>query len=278
MALSTQRREELEALCQKFRIDLIRQLHSAQTGHPGGSLSVCEILTTLFFEKAKSNPTSPRDPSRDRIILSKGHAAPMLYRILAEKGFFPVEDFAGLRQYGSHLQGHPCPSHTPGVEIPSGPLGLGLSAGVGMALSLRLDRNPAHVYVILGDGELNEGCIWEAAMSAAKFGLNNLTAIVDRNHVQLDGTSDAIMPLGDVAAKWRAFGWETLECDGHDVDALCTTIDAAKTTMGKPAVIVAECVKGKGVPFMEGKNTWHGNPIGKEQYAEAMGALAGGKA
>lgn len=275
MALSSQRREELEALCQKFRIDLIRQLHAVQTGHPGGSLSVCEILTALYFEKANTNPASPRDPSRDRIILSKGHAAPMLYRVLGEKGFFPLDDFAKLRQYGCHLQGHPCSAHTPGVEIPSGPLGLGLSAGIGMALSLRLDRNPARVYVVLGDGELNEGGVWEAAMCAAKYKLDNLLAIVDYNHVQLDGTSDAIMPLGDLAAKWRAFGWETLPCDGHDISALCETIDAARKIKAKPSVIIAESVKGKGVPFMEGKNTWHGNPIGKEQFAEAMVALGG---
>lgn len=275
MPLSQQRRTELEALCQKFRIDLIKQLHLTQTGHPGGSLSVCEILTTLYFEKANINPLFPRDPSRDRIILSKGHAAPMLYRILAEKGFFPLDDFAGLRQFGCHLQGHPCSAHTGGVEIPSGPLGLGLSAGIGMALSLRLDANPARVYVILGDGELNEGCIWEAAMSAAKFKVDNLVAIVDYNHVQLDGTSDAVMPLGDLAAKWRAFGWEALGCDGHDVASLSDALDASRRITGKPCVILAESVKGKGVPFMEGKNTWHGNPIGREQYEEAMVALGG---
>jgi Transketolase, N-terminal subunit len=275
MALSTQRIDELRALCQKFRIDLIRQLHSVQTGHPGGSLSVCEILTVLYFEKAKVTPASPCDPSRDRIILSKGHAAPMLYRILAEKGFFPHEDFAGLRRFGCHLQGHPCSKHTPGVEIPSGPLGLGLSAGIGMALSLRLSENPARVYVVLGDGELNEGCVWEAAMSANKYKLDNLTAIVDYNHIQLDGTSDDIMPMGDLAAKWRAFGWEVVSCDGHNIAAISNAIDICQRIEGRPAVILAESVKGKGVSFMEGKNSWHGSPINDEQYAVAMEELGG---
>lgn len=277
MAMTPQRTDELKALCRTFRTDLIQRLHATQTGHPGGSLSVCEILTTLYFEKAQVNPSDPRDASRDRIILSKGHAAPMLYLALAENGFFPREDFAGLRQFGSHLQGHPCSRHTPGVEIPSGPLGMGLSAGVGMALSLRLDKNPAMVFAILGDGELNEGTIWEAAMSAAKYGLDNLVAIVDYNHVQLDGTSDAIMPLGDLGAKWRAFGWEAIGCDGHDIPALCDAIDAATAVRGKPCVIIAETVKGKGVSFMEGKNVWHGSPINDEQCRTALNDL-GGKA
>lgn len=275
MAPDARRLAELGSLCQKFRTDLIRQLHAVQTGHPGGSLSVCEILTTLFFEKAKVNPKFPRDPQRDRIILSKGHAAPMLYRILAELGFFPLEDFARLRQFGCHLQGHPCPEHTPGVELPSGPLGMGLSAGLGMALSLRLDNNPARVFVVLGDGELNEGCIWEAAMCAAKFRLDRLTAIVDYNHVQLDGASEEIMPMGDLAAKWRSFGWEVLECDGHDIACLCDSIDAAAKTCGKPTVILADSVKGKGVSFMEGKSAWHGSPINREQFETAMAELGG---
>ncbi len=275
MPLSDQRVAELNALCRTFRRSVITQLHRIQTGHPGGSLSVCEILTVLYFEKARVDAANPCDPLRDRILLSKGHAAPMLYRILAEKGFFPLADLERLRQFGCHLQGHPCTEGTPGVELPSGPLGIGLSAGLGKAIALRLDHNPARVYVVLGDGELNEGTVWEAAMSGAKFKLDHVTAIVDRNRVQLDGTSDEIMPLDDLAAKWAAFGWRVICCDGHDVRALDAAIDAAHAVEGRPAVILADTVKGKGVSFMEGKSLWHGNPISDSQYQTAMAELGG---
>jgi len=268
---------ELNQMCKQMRVDLIKLLHGIQTGHPGGSLSVCEILAALYFEAASVDPKNPKWAGRDRIILTKGHAAPMLYFMLAEKGFFPKEDLACLRQMGSHLQGHPCAKATPGVEISSGPLGVGLSAAVGMALSLRLDKNPATVYAILGDGELNEGTVWEACMSAAKFKLDNLVAIVDVNRVQLDGTCDDIMPMGDLRAKFEAFGFEVLACDGHDIVALCDTMAKAKTVSGKPCVILADTVKGKGVSFMEGQNAWHGAPIGKEHLETAMNDL-GGKA
>lgn len=275
MTLSAQRTDELNALCKKFRIDVLSLLYKIQTGHPGGSLSVCEILTALYFEKTNTNGATPKDTNRDRILLSKGHAAPMLYRILAEKGYFPIGDLQGLRQLGSHLQGHPSNRETKGIEAPSGPLGLGLGVGVGMALSLRLDLNPARVYVILGDGELNEGTIWESAMCAYKYNLDNLTVIVDRNHVQLDGTTEDIMPLIDVAKKFSAFGFNVLECDGHDISAICHSIDTAKATKAVPTVIVANTVKGKGVSFMEGKNSWHGSPISEELLAAAMKELGG---
>lgn len=275
MPVSPQKAAELNALCRVFRKDVLTQLHAIQTGHPGGSLSVCEILTVLYFQQAFVDAQDPKNPGRDRIILSKGHAAPMLYRILAEKGFFPREDLARLRQLGCHLQGHPCAEKTPGVELPSGPLGLGLSAALGMALALRLDHNPARVFVVIGDGELNEGTIWEAAMSGAKFKLDQVTAIIDRNHVQMDGTSDEIMPLFDLAAKWKAFGWETIGCDGHDVAALSEAIDAARAVKGRPTVIIAETIKGKGVSFMEGRSLWHGNPINDELFALAMNELGG---
>ena len=277
MELSQERADELNALCKKFRIDVITGLYKVQTGHPGGSLSVCEILTALYFEKAKTSGESPLDSARDRIILSKGHAAPMLYRILAEKGYFPLRDLEHLRQFGSHLQGHPCNHETPGVEVPTGPLGLGLGVGVGKALALKLDQNPARVYVVLGDGELNEGTIWESAMSAYKYKLDNLTAIVDRNHVQLDGTSDEIMPMLDIGKKFESFGFHVITCDGHDISALCDSLDRAKEKKGAPTVIVAETIKGKGVSFMEGKNTWHGSPISAELFAQAIEELGGGK-
>lgn len=272
MALSEKRAAELTQLCRRFRIDVLTAIHKVQTGHPGGSLSVCEILTVLTQEHM--NLASPEDPARDRLVLSKGHAAPMLYRCLIEKGFLPADSMDTLRQTGSLLQGHPS-MHTPGIEMPAGPLGLGLGAAQGMALALRLQGNPARCYAVLGDGELNEGCIWESAMSAPKFGLDNLCAIVDYNKVQLDGTTDQVMPLRDLEAKWRAFGWNVLRCDGHDVAALDAALDAAEQTKDVPTVILADTVKGKGVSFMEGKSAWHGKAIDDESYAIAMKELGG---
>lgn len=275
MTLSATRKDELTALCRRFRIDVIELLHSVQTGHPGGSLSVCEILTALYFEKAKVDPARPGWPERDRIILTKGHAAPMLYRILAEKGFFPVDELKTLRQLNSRLQGHPCAAETPGVELSTGPLGIGLSAAVGMAIGLRLSGIPSTVYAIMGDGEINEGTVWEACMSASKFKTDNLVSILDHNRVQLDGTVDEIMPVGDVKAKFSAFGFEVLECDGHDVADICSALDEARAVRGRPAVIIASTVKGKGVSFMEGQSKWHGRPIGDEEYKLAMAELRG---
>lgn len=268
--LLPERKKELDALCRKLRAELIRLLYKTQSGHPGGSLSVCEILTALYFEKANTG----RGEERDRILLSKGHAAPMLYLILAEKGFFPKEELETLRHIDTRLQGHPCMNHTPGVELTSGPLGMGLSAGLGMALGLKLDQNPATVYVVLGDGELNEGTVWEACMSAAKFNAGNLIAIVDRNHVQLDGAEEEIMPMPHLEARFRAFGLDVFSCDGHDIAALCSAIDAAQAAPG-PSVILAETVKGKGVSFMEGKNIWHGRPIDRESFTAALRELEG---
>jgi len=275
LSITLQEKTELDRLCKKFRIDVIRVLHDKQTGHPGGSLSVCEILTTLYFHTANVDPANPKAPGRDRIVLCKGHAAPMLYRVLAGKGFFPEEEMNTLRDLNSRLQGHPCSLSLPGVELSTGPLGTGLSAALGMALALRLDRSGARVYAVLGDGELNEGTVWEACMSASKFKADNLTAIVDWNGVQLDGTSDEIMPMGDIEAKFRAFGWECFVCDGHDTGALCEAYDAAAKVTGRPSVVLAKTVKGKGVSFMEGKNTWHGSPIGDKYFEMAMRELGG---
>lgn len=266
---------EINETCQRMRIELIRILHSIQTGHPGGSLSVCEMLAALYFHAANVDPSNPKWEARDRIVLTKGHAAPMLYLLLAEKGFFPKEDLYTLRQIDSHLQGHPCSELTPGVEISTGPLGIGLSAAIGIALSLRLDNNPATVYAILGDGELNEGTVWEALMSASKYQLDNLVIIIDENGVQLDGTCEAVMPMGDISAKLDAFGCEVLTCDGHDVKAICDTLAQAKKGKGKPIAILANTVKGKGVSFMEGQNAWHGAPIGKAHFETALKDLGG---
>jgi len=275
MSLSLSRKSQLEALCYKFRLDLINLLYSIQTGHPGGSLSVCEILTSLYFEKAKVDPKNPEWPERDRVVLTKGHAAPMLYRVLAEKGFFPIEEMKTLRQFNSRLQGHPCANSTPGIDLSTGPLGIGLSAAIGMALGLKISNIDATVYAIMGDGELNEGTVWEACMAAAKFKTDNLIAIVDRNHVQLDGTVDEIMPMGNLKAKFTAFEFQVFECDGHDVSDVCDAIDMAKAVKNSPSVIIADTVKGKGVPFMEGKNIWHGKPINHDEYELAMAEMRG---
>lgn len=275
MILSIDKTEYLETLCKKFRIDLIETLHNIQTGHPGGSLSVCEILTTIYFDKANVDPKNPKWENRDRVVLCKGHAAPMLYRVLAEKGFFEVDEMKTLRQLNSRLQGHPNAAETPGVEVSTGPLGIGFSAALGIALGLKLSKLDSYVYAILGDGELDEGVVWEAAMSASKFKADNLIAIVDWNGVQLDGTTNEILPSLDLNAKFKAFGWNVLECDGHDVAEIGDAIDTAKKVKGMPTIILAHTVKGKGVSFMEGKNIWHGKPINDEEYKLAMSELGG---
>jgi len=274
MPISTEKRTELEQLCLKFRRKIIDVLHAKQTGHPGGSLSVCEIIVSLYFHQAYVNPSNPSDPSRDRIVLSKGHAAPTLYLALAEKGFFPYDEIDTLRDFETRLQGHPSSKDTPGVELSTGPLGLGLAASLGMALATRLDGGGPRVYAILGDGELNEGTVWEAAMAAAKFKADNLTAIVDLNGVQLDGKSADIMPIGNVGAKFASFGWNCIECDGHDINALCESYDKAASFKGGPSVVIAHTVKGKGVSFMEGQSKWHGNPISVDDYKTAVAALS----
>jgi len=276
MGLTAERKAHLEKLCAKFRRDVIDALHEAQTGHPGGSLSVCEILTALYFEKARVDPLDPRKPDRDRVVLCKGHAAPMLYRVLAEKGFFPVEEMKTLRRLNTRLQGHPSIKHTPGVDLSTGPLGAGLSAALGMALGLRLSNLDAKVYAILGDGDVNEGMVWEACMSAVKFRADNLIAIYDWNKVQLDGKSDDIMPQGDMKAKFEAFGWRCLSCDGHDVGAICDVIDKGRMYPdGRPVIILADTFKGKGVSFMEGQSSWHGKAIGEADYKNAVAELGG---
>lgn len=274
MSLSLIRIEELSGLCKKFRRQLIDILYSVQTGHPGGSLSCTEILALLFFEKMNIDPAHTNMEGRDRLILSKGHAAPMLYINMAHRGYFKLEDLNTLRQTGSHLQGHPCYHKTPGIELSTGSLGLGLSAGVGMALSDRLNRRNSHVYVLLGDGEIQEGIIWEAAMSAGKYKVDNLIAILDNNGVQLDGTIRDIMPLGDVQAKWSSFGWNVITADGHDIAALSDAFDLAARHRGSPTIIIAGTVKGKGISFMEGKNQWHGKPVTQKEYQMAVEELS----
>lgn len=275
--MTKERKQELEALCLKFRNDLIDLLHNIQTGHPGGSLSCCEIVTTLYQEIMNIDPTNPNKEDKDHFILSKGHAAPMLYLNLAEKGYFPKEELKTLRQINSSLQGHPCVHKTPGVELSTGPLGLGLGAGIGMALADRYKGINSYTYVLLGDGEIQEGAIWEAAMAGSKFKTDNVIAILDNNGVQLDGTLEEIMPMGDISAKWTAFGWNVIHCDGHDIASFAEAVEKAKNSVGKPNIIIAKTVKGKGIDFMEGKNTWHGKAINDEDYAKAKEILGGTK-
>lgn len=275
MKLNQAKETELRALCRQLRIDTLKAIHARQSGHAGGSLSMCEIAAVLYFAYLNIRPEEPDWPDRDRVVLCKGHAAPMLYAALARRGFFPVEELSTLRCMDSRLQGHPCAGKTPGVDATTGPLGLGLSFALGTALALRMNRSSARTYAILGDGELNEGTVWEACMAAAKFHADNLCAIVDWNGVQLDGTSEEIMPTGDLAAKFRAFNWHAIVCDGHNVSQLYAALAEAETVREKPAVILARTVKGKGVSFMEGKNTWHGKVIDDESFSAAMRELEG---
>lgn len=275
--MTKERKQELDALCLKFRNDLIDLLHNIQTGHPGRSLSCCEIVTTLYQEIMNIDPANPNKKDKDHFILSKGHAAPMLYLNLAERGYFAKEELKTLRQINSSLQGHPCVHKTPGVELSTGPLGLGLGAGIGMALADKYQGINSYTYVLLGDGEIQEGAIWEAAMAGSKFKTDNVIAILDNNGVQLDGTLEEIMPMGDIAAKWTAFGWNVIPCDGHDVASFAEAVEKAKNSKGKPNIIIAKTVKGKGIDFMEGKNTWHGKAINDEDYAKAKEILGGTK-
>ncbi|MHC4714048.1 MAG: transketolase [Planctomycetota bacterium] len=265
---------ELQRLAQELRITVLRMHHRAGSGHTGGNFSCAEILTVLYEAVLTVRANEPDWPLRDRFVLSKGHAAPALYATLARRGFFDSDLLMTLRRTGSPLQGHPCMKSLPGIDMSTGSLGMGLSVGVGMALAARLLEEDWRVCVLCGDGELNEGQNWEAMMSAAKWGLSNLTMIVDRNHVQLDGTEAEIMPMGDLAAKIENFGLKTLVCDGHDCGGLIDAFEMRKAVRG-PAAIVAETVKGKGVSFMEGRAVWHGKPVGDEEFERALAELEG---
>lgn len=265
----------LNQIAKQLRIDIIETLYKSQSGHPGGSLSAVEILTALYFEVMNINPKNPELLTRDRFILSKGHAAPVLYVTLAQKGYFFKEELKTLRQLGSILQGHPDMKKTPGVDFSSGSLGQGLSVGCGMAIGSKLNNINNYVFVLLGDGELNEGQVWEAAMAAAKFKLDNLIAIVDYNKVQLDGTTDEIMPLEPLVEKWKAFNWNVYEVDGHNIKSILESINEAKQSKGAPSVIIARTIKGKGVSFMENMYQWHGKPINEVDFMKARQELGG---
>lgn len=261
----------LKEVC-AIRRSLLRMLHAVQTGHPGSSLSAIEILTILYFRRLRVDPQHLDDPARDRFLLSKGHGAPALYTTLAHAGFFPLAELATLRQLGSRLQGHPVAGELPGIEFSTGSLGQGLSVSAGLALGLRLKRLPCRVVCLVGDGEMQEGQNWEALAAASALGLSNLCCIVDRNQLQNDGPTERIMPLGDLVARFAAFGWRALRVDGHDIDALDTALGEAEVE-GPPMAIVAETVKGKGVSFMEGQVHWHHHPINDDQLALALAEL-----
>ena len=264
---------DLNAIATQMRIDIIESLAAAGSGHPGGSLSCTDILAVLYFEKMNIDPRRPDWEDRDRLVLSKGHAAPALYAALAERGYFPREDLITLRKYGSHLQGHPNMGDTPGVDMSTGSLGQGLSAANGMALAGRLDGKDYYVYCIMGDGEIQEGQIWEAAMSASHYHLDHVIGFVDHNGLPIDGTNDEVMTVNPIGDKFAAFGWNVLSIDGHDYEAISAAIDEAKACKGKPTVIVCETIKGKGVSFMENQVNWHGAAPNAEQAAVALAEL-----
>lgn len=267
--------QSLENIARKLRIEIIEMIHTAGSGHAGGSLSICELLSVLYFRELKIDPNNPRDSDRDRFILSKGHAAPALYAVLAFKGFLPVTELKTLRQTDSRLQGHPDMKKLPGIEISSGSLGMGISFGIGVSLAAKINNKDYRTYVITGCGELDEGQNWEAFMAASKYKLDNLLVIVDYNKVQLDGTNEDIMPLHNLAKKLEDFNWNVLQCDGHSVKEIISAFDEARNIKGIPTVLIAHTVKGKGVSFMEHKYQWHGAPINDADYTRAIKELNG---
>lgn len=265
----------IRARAAQMRLDIVEMIAEAGSGHPGGSLSAADIVATLYFGVLRHDPALPGWAERDRFVLSKGHAAPVLYAALAEAGYFDREHLRTLRKLGSILQGHPDSKKVPGVEVSTGSLGQGLSIANGIALGLKMDDSPARVYCLLGDGELQEGQVWEAAMFASHHGVDNLIAIVDHNGLQIDGACSEVMCLGDVEAKFASFGWKTISANGHDVEGLLAAFAEAQASLGQggPVVIVCETVKGKGVSFMEGDAGWHGKSPNADETERAVAEL-----
>ncbi len=264
---------ELQKVANEVRKGIVTAVHSAKSGHPGGSLSAADIFTYLYFEEMNVDPKDPDKADRDRFVLSKGHVAPGLYSTLAQRGFFPVEDLKTLRHVGSYLQGHPDKKHIPGVDMSSGSLGQGVSAAVGMALSAKLSGEDYRVYTLLGDGEIQEGQVWEAAMFAGHRKLDNLVVIVDNNGLQIDGDIAEVCSPYPIDKKFEAFNFEVINVDAHDFDALADAFAKARATKGRPTAIIAKSVKGKGVSFMENQASWHGSAPNDEQYQTAMEEL-----
>lgn len=271
--MNAELRQQLEAKAREIRKSIVRMTGAAGSGHPGGSLSAADIVTVLYFHELRLKPEEPDWDGRDRFVLSKGHAAPVLYAALAEKGYFPKEELLTLRKLGSRLQGHPDLKSLPGVEMSTGSLGQGLAVANGMALAGKLDNKDYRVYALLGDGECQEGMVWEAAMAAAHYRLDNLAAFVDHNGLQIDGPVTEIMSPEPLTDKWKAFGWHVLSIDGHDLEQILSAIEEAKKTKGRPTVIIAKTVKGKGISFMEDQVGWHGVAPKPEQVTQALAEL-----
>ena len=275
--MELERMKQLEEIAREMRISVIRETHAAASGHPGGSLSIADILAYLYFEEMNVDPADPKKADRDRFVLSKGHTAPALYAALAERGFFPKEDLITLRKLDSYLQGHPDMKGTPGVDMSTGSLGLGISAACGMALSAKYRKMDYRVYTVLGDGESEEGQVWEAAMFAAHYKLDNLVAVLDLNGLQIDGKITDVMNPTPHDEKFLAFGWNVITIDAHNFEEIEAAFKAARTVKGKPTVIIAKSVKGKGVSFMENDADWHGKAPNDEQCAAAIAELMGGR-
>jgi transketolase len=277
-SLSPERLGDLERHANDVRQGIIRSLVAAGSGHSGGSLDMADVFTALYFHVLRHDPKNPEDPDRDRLLLSCGHIAPVRYSAMAYAGYFPVDELTTLRRFGTRLQGHPERVSLPGLETTSGPLGEGLAQGTGMALSAKMDGRPWRTYVVTSDGEHQCGLHWEAMMTAAKFHLDNLTCIVDRNVIQIDGSTEDVMPLEPFADKYRAFNWEVFECDGHDMRAIVETIEQAQRVKSKPQVIIAHTIMGKGVSYMEGDYLWHGKPPKPDEAELALRELAASRA
>jgi transketolase len=271
--LDAQTKKQLLITATKIRMSVIEGTYHAKSGHPGGSLSITDTLTVLYFLHMRIDPKNPKWQDRDRVVLSKGHTAPALYGALAHRGYFPVEDISTLRHIGSHLQGHPDMKGTPGVDMSTGSLGQGVSAAAGMALAAKLDGSERRVFAILGDGELEEGQVWEAAMFASHKNLDNLCLIVDNNNLQIDGSIDQVNSPYPIPEKFEAFGFNVVNIDGHDLEQIESALNAAAAFKGKPTAIIQKSVKGKGVSFMENQVGWHGTAPNKEQYEQAMQEL-----
>lgn len=271
--MNNEKKAFLAEKARQIRVDAVKSIHAAKSGHPGGALSIADILAYLYFEEMNVDPKDPKKADRDRLVLSKGHACPALYAALAEKGFFPKEELLSLRKYGSMLQGHPDMKHIPGVDMSTGSLGQGISAACGMALSGKISGEKYRVYAILGDGEIEEGQVWEAAMFAHHYSLDNLCAFIDFNDLQVDGTVEEVIDPTPIDEKFKAFGWNVVVIDGHDLDEIEKAVENAKATSGQPTAIVAKTVKGKGVSYMENSVGWHGKAPNDEEFAVAMKEL-----
>ena len=266
----------LNDITKTIRKDIVSMIHNSKSGHPGGSLSIVEILTALYFDEMNINPNDEKMENRDRFVLSKGHAAPALYATLANKGFFDKTELNGLRKIGYMLQGHPEMKNTPGIEMSTGSLGQGFSVACGMAMASKMDNAPWRVYTILGDGEIQEGIIWEAAMSASHYKLDNMVAFLDYNGLQIDGKVEDVMDIKSPVDKFKSFGRNVIEIDGHDFDQIFAALDMTRETVGKPTLIVAKTVKGKGVSFMENNPSWHGVAPSDDELNKALYEIGGG--